>query len=34
MQPEDVALMVTHALSMPRTAEVTDVSMRSMIKSY
>lgn len=34
MQPEDVAAMVTHALCLPRTAEVTDISMRSMRKSY
>ena len=34
MQPEDVASMVTHALTLPRTAEVTDISMRPMRKSY
>jgi NADP-dependent 3-hydroxy acid dehydrogenase YdfG len=34
MQPEDVALMVTQALALPRTAEVTDISMRPMQKSY
>lgn len=34
MQPEDVAAMVTHALCLPRTAEVTDISMRPMCKSY
>ena len=34
MQPEDVASMVGHALTLPRTAEVTDISMRSMLKSY
>jgi NADP-dependent 3-hydroxy acid dehydrogenase YdfG len=34
MQPEDVALMVTQALILPRTAEVTDISMRPMRKSY
>jgi NAD(P)-dependent dehydrogenase (short-subunit alcohol dehydrogenase family) len=34
MQPEDVAAMVTHALTLPRTAEVTDISMRPMLKSY
>jgi NADP-dependent 3-hydroxy acid dehydrogenase YdfG len=34
MQPEDVAAMVTAALSLPRTAEVTDISMRPMEKSY
>src|SRR5437016_1933624 len=34
MQPEDIAGMVVHALALPRTAEVTDISMRSMHKSY
>jgi NADP-dependent 3-hydroxy acid dehydrogenase YdfG len=34
MQPEDVAEMVTHALRLPRTAEVTDISIRPMQKSY
>ena len=34
MQPEDVATMVVQALSLPRTAEVTDISMRPMMKSY
>jgi NADP-dependent 3-hydroxy acid dehydrogenase YdfG len=34
MQPEDVATIVTHALTLPRTAEVTDISMRPMQKSY
>jgi len=34
MQPEDVATMILHALSLPRTAEVTDLSMRPMKKSY
>lgn len=34
MQAEDVATMVIHALCLPRTAEVTDISMRSMCKSY
>jgi NADP-dependent 3-hydroxy acid dehydrogenase YdfG len=34
MQPEDVATMLTHALTLPRTAEVTDISMRPMRKSY
>lgn len=32
MQPEDVATMVTHALCLPRTAEVTDIMMRPMMK--
>lgn len=34
MQPEDVATMVTQALCLPRTAEVTDISMRPMTKCY
>ncbi|HKW11583.1 MAG TPA: SDR family NAD(P)-dependent oxidoreductase [Gemmatimonadaceae bacterium] len=34
MQPEDVAAMVGHAVSLPRTAEVTDISMRPMLRSY
>jgi NADP-dependent 3-hydroxy acid dehydrogenase YdfG len=34
MQPEDVAEMVTHSLRLPRTAEVTDISIRPMKKSY
>jgi NADP-dependent 3-hydroxy acid dehydrogenase YdfG len=33
MQPEDVAAVVVNALILPRTAEVTEVSMRSCIKS-
>lgn len=34
MQPEDVASMVTHALCLPRTAEVMEIAMRPMLKSY
>ena len=34
MQPEDIAAMVTAALTLPRTAEVTDISIRPMLKSY
>lgn len=34
MQPEDVAEMVIHSLRLPRTAEVTDISIRPMRKSY
>jgi NADP-dependent 3-hydroxy acid dehydrogenase YdfG len=34
MQPEDVAAMVISALALPRTAEVTDISMRPLVKSY
>jgi NADP-dependent 3-hydroxy acid dehydrogenase YdfG len=32
MQPEDVASMVVHALCLPRTAEVTEISIRPMKK--
>jgi len=34
MQAQDVAEMVTHSLRLPRTAEVTDISIRPMQKSY
>ena len=34
MQPEDIASMVAHALCLPRTAEVTEINMRPMMKSY
>ena len=34
MQPEDVAAMVAHALTLPRTAEVTEIAMRPLQKSY
>lgn len=34
LQPEDVAEVVTHTLCLPRTAEVTDISIRPMQKSY
>jgi len=34
VQPEDIAEMVTHSLRLPRTAEVTDISIRPMQKSY
>jgi len=33
LQPEDVASVVVHALMLPRTAEVTDISIRPMRKS-
>jgi len=33
VQPEDVASVVIHALSMPRTVEITEISMRPRIKS-
>jgi NADP-dependent 3-hydroxy acid dehydrogenase YdfG len=34
MQPEDIAEMVIHSLRLPRTTEVTDISIRPMQKSY
>jgi len=34
LQPEDIAEMVTHSLRLPRTAEVTDINIRPMQKSY
>lgn len=34
LQPEDIAEMVTHSLRLPRTAEVTDISIRPVQKSY
>jgi NAD(P)-dependent dehydrogenase (short-subunit alcohol dehydrogenase family) len=34
LQPEDVASVVVHALMLPPTAEVTDISMRPMQKSH
>ncbi len=34
LQPEDIATMIISALSLPRTAEVTDISIRPMQKSY
>ncbi|HEX2524364.1 MAG TPA: SDR family NAD(P)-dependent oxidoreductase [Terriglobia bacterium] len=34
MQPEDISLMIASALRLPRTAEVTDISMRPLLKSY
>ncbi len=33
LQPEDVAAVVLNALTLPRTAEVTDISIRPMIKT-
>jgi short-subunit dehydrogenase len=33
MQPEDVAALAIHALTLPRSIEVTDISMRPMLKS-
>ncbi len=34
LQPEDVATIVLASLTLPRTAEVTDVHIRPMLKSY
>jgi NAD(P)-dependent dehydrogenase (short-subunit alcohol dehydrogenase family) len=34
LQPEDIATMVCTSLSLPLTAEVTDISIRPMKKSY
>jgi NADP-dependent 3-hydroxy acid dehydrogenase YdfG len=33
MQPEDVASAVLHAVTLPRTAEITDLTVRQMLKS-
>lgn len=34
LQPEDVAEMVSNTLLTPRTAEVTEISIRPMLKTY
>jgi NADP-dependent 3-hydroxy acid dehydrogenase YdfG len=34
LQPEDIASVVINALTLPRTAEVTDISIRPLLKSY
>jgi NADP-dependent 3-hydroxy acid dehydrogenase YdfG len=34
VQPEDVASMAIHALTLPRSVEVTEISMRPLLKSY
>jgi len=34
LQPEDIAAVVLNSLTLPRTAEVTDVSIRPLSKSY
>ena len=34
LQPEDIASMVVSALILPRTAEVTEIKMRPLAKSY
>jgi len=33
LQPEDIASVVIHALTLPRTAEVTDIHIRPFVKS-
>jgi|SRR5579862_3967079 len=34
MQPEDVASVAIHALTLPRSVEVTEIHMRPLVKSY
>jgi short-subunit dehydrogenase len=34
MQPEDVAALAIHALTLPRSIEVTEICMRPLFKSY
>ena len=34
MQPEDVAAVAVHALTLPRSVEVTEISMRPLLRSY
>jgi NADP-dependent 3-hydroxy acid dehydrogenase YdfG len=34
MQPQDVAAVAIHALTLPRSIEVTDISMRPHLRSY
>jgi NADP-dependent 3-hydroxy acid dehydrogenase YdfG len=34
LQPEDVAAVVVNALTLPWTAEVTDITIRPMLKAY
>jgi NADP-dependent 3-hydroxy acid dehydrogenase YdfG len=34
LQVEDIAQLVMASLQMPRTAEITDVEIRPLIKSY
>jgi len=33
LQPEDIASVVVNALTLPRTAEVTDIYIRPLVKS-
>ena len=34
LQPEDIASVVINSLTLPRSAEVTDISIRPLLKSY
>jgi NADP-dependent 3-hydroxy acid dehydrogenase YdfG len=34
MQPQDVASVAIHVLTLPRSVEVTEISMRPLLKSY
>lgn len=34
LQPEDIAITVINALSMPRSAEITDINIRPLLKYY
>ena len=34
LQPEEIASVVLNAITLPRTAEVTDISIRPMLKSF
>jgi NADP-dependent 3-hydroxy acid dehydrogenase YdfG len=34
LQPGDIAQVVMNALMMPRTAELTNITLRPLVKSY
>jgi NADP-dependent 3-hydroxy acid dehydrogenase YdfG len=34
LQPEDIASVILNAITLPRTAEVTDITIRPLQKSY
>jgi NADP-dependent 3-hydroxy acid dehydrogenase YdfG len=34
MQPQEVAAVAVHALALPRSVEITELSMRPALKSY
>jgi NADP-dependent 3-hydroxy acid dehydrogenase YdfG len=34
MQPEDVAEIILTAIALPRTAEITDISVRPLTKTF